>query len=299
MCAAALLFWTLKSVRPRPLSSLRSTPFSRTLRKFKRSHCTAAPCLSQPWALVLFAVGTQRRQRAWRRDPLDVAGAPKLRPACLEARQAPRCPLVAPPLVRAATGSSPIRRVRPFTLWWVQAARNEVGQFTESDAVVQGSVCVGLPAIALYVIAGAKPPASRRKPHFVAVVVLRALVRRHSCTVVQRWQSCMYCRRWFISTWQTRIAISRGVRFFSLQFAMSHCTVLRRSMTSVASGKVLLLCLVPVIGWGVWCCSKKATRSHAAEVSLHNLQVCEKMRSRTASLAVLPLSSYCFLCSMF
>ena len=87
--------------------------------------------------------------------------------------------------------------------------------------------------------------------------------------------------------------------FFSPQFAMSHCTVLRRSMTSVASGKVLLLCLVPVIGWGVWCCSKKATRSHAAEVSLHNLQVCEKMPSRTASRAVLPLSSYCFLCSMF
>ena len=87
--------------------------------------------------------------------------------------------------------------------------------------------------------------------------------------------------------------------FFWPQFAMSHCTVLRRSMTSVASGKVLLLCLVPVIGWGVWCCSKKATRSHAAEVSLHNLQVCEKMPSRTASRAVLPLSSYCFLCSMF
>jgi hypothetical protein len=91
-------------------------------------------------------------------------------------------------------------------------------------------------------------------------------------------------------TWPSK-ANKEGV-FVSLRFVMSHCIVLRRSMTSVGSGKVLLLCLVPVIGWGVWCCSKKATRSHTAEVSLHDLQVCEKMRSRTASRAVLPLSSY-------
>jgi hypothetical protein len=90
--------------------------------------------------------------------------------------------------------------------------------------------------------------------------------------------------------------------FCALRLVMFHFTVLRRSMTSVTSGKFLLLCLVPVIGWGVWCYSKKATRSqapHSHQHEMSNLQVRVKMRSQTASRAVLLLSSDCLLCQVY
>ena len=55
--------------------------------------------------------------------------------------------------------------------------------------------------------------------------------------------------------------------FCALRFVMFHFTVLRRSLTSVTSGKFLLLCLVPVIGWGIWFFSK-TKRQYSEEEDL-------------------------------
>ncbi len=161
-------------------------------------------------------------------------------------------------------------------------------------------MCVGLPAVAIYVIAGTEPP--RRDASLAQLTLLCCVCWCDDADAELCRGGCRAC------------AAGSGLYLFGKQGWLFHLGCVLCASIGVVSlhclaplydicypGKFLLLCLVPVIGWGVWCYSKKATRSqapHSHQHEMSNLQVRVKMRSQTASRAVLPLSSDCLLCQV-
>ena len=148
-----------------------------------------------------------------------------------------------------------------------------VKQFEDSDAVSQGGACIGIPAVAVYVIAGTKPPTS------LTLLPLQCYVRWCDGTHVELYsgggRACAAGAGLYLPGNQEWL-LQLGCVLFPLNCDVPlHCVA---PLNDLCSGNFLFLCLVPVFGLVVWCFPRKRQqRSEGPEdqISLRNMEVCE------------------------